>query len=58
MDLWSHDRFAFPLLLSIGMLDSATRMGFLVFLPFVLLAKGAALPTVGLALTLVPATVR
>src|SRR5262245_7701275 len=45
--------FAFPLLLSIGMLDSATRMGFLLFLPFVLTAKGASLPTVGLALTLV-----
>jgi hypothetical protein len=43
----------FPVLLSIGMLDSATRMGFLVFLPFVLIAKGASLPTVGLALTLV-----
>ena len=43
----------FPLLLSIGMLDSATRMGFLIFLPFILLAKGASLPTVGLALTLV-----
>jgi FSR family fosmidomycin resistance protein-like MFS transporter len=46
-------RFAFPVLLSIGMLDSATRMGFLLFLPFVLTAKGASLPTVGLALTLV-----
>jgi FSR family fosmidomycin resistance protein-like MFS transporter len=46
-------RFAFPVLLSIGMLDSATRMGFLLFLPFVLTAKGAGLPTVGLALTLV-----
>jgi MFS transporter, FSR family, fosmidomycin resistance protein len=46
-------RFAFPVLLSIGMLDSATRMGFLLFLPFVLTAKGASLPTIGLALTLV-----
>src|SRR5690349_1968340 len=45
--------FGFPLLLSIGVLDSATRMGFLTFLPFVLTAKGASLPTVGLALTLV-----
>ena len=43
----------FPVLLSIGVLDSATRMGFLTFLPFVLAAKGASLPTVGLALTLV-----
>jgi predicted MFS family arabinose efflux permease len=40
-------------LLSIGMLDSAARMGFLLFLPFVLTAKGASLPTIGLALTLV-----
>jgi MFS family permease len=46
-------RFAFPLLLSVGMIDSATRMAFLTFLPFVLTAKGASLPTVGLALTLV-----
>ena len=44
-------RFAFPVLLSIGMLDSATRMGFLLFLPFVLTAKGASLPMIGLALT-------
>ena len=43
----------FPVLLSIGMIDSATRMGFLTFLPFLLTAKGATLPTVGLALTLV-----
>jgi MFS family permease len=46
-------RFAFPVLLSIGVLDSATRSSFLLFLPFVLTAKGASLPTVGLALTLV-----
>jgi predicted MFS family arabinose efflux permease len=46
-------RFAFPLLLSIGVLDSATRMAFLTFLPFILTAKGANLPTVGVALTLV-----
>jgi MFS family permease len=46
-------RFGFPLLLSIGVLDSATRMAFLTFLPFVLAAKGASLPTVGFALTLV-----
>jgi predicted MFS family arabinose efflux permease len=45
--------FGFPVLLAIGMFDSATRMAFLTFLPFVLLAKGAALPTIGLALTLV-----
>ena len=45
--------YAFPLLLSVGVIDSATRMAFLTFLPFVLIAKGASLPTVGLALTLV-----
>jgi predicted MFS family arabinose efflux permease len=45
--------YGFPLLLSIGVLDSATRMAFLTFLPFVLTAKGASLQTVGLALTLV-----
>jgi MFS transporter, FSR family, fosmidomycin resistance protein len=46
-------RFGFPVLVSIGIIDSATRMAFLTFLPFVLVAKGASLPTVGLALTLV-----
>jgi MFS transporter, FSR family, fosmidomycin resistance protein len=43
----------FPLLLSIAMIDSATRMGFLTFLPFLLQLKGADLPTIGIALTLV-----
>ena len=43
----------FPLLLSIAMIDSATRMGFLTFLPFLLQIKGADLPTIGIALTLV-----
>jgi MFS family permease len=46
-------QFGFPLLLSAGVIDSATRSAFLTFLPFVLTAKGASLPTVGLALTLV-----
>jgi len=45
--------FAFPLLLSVGVIDSATRMAFLTFLPFVLTAKGASVQVVGLALTLV-----
>jgi MFS family permease len=49
----TQHRFAFPVLAAIGMLDSATRMGFLLFLPFVLTAKGASLQTVGLGLTLV-----
>src|ERR1700758_681835 len=44
---------AFALLTSIGIVDSATRMGFLLFLPFVLTEKGATLQTVGLAMTLI-----
>jgi FSR family fosmidomycin resistance protein-like MFS transporter len=43
----------FPLLLAIAMIDSATRMGFLTFLPFLLKQKGADLPMIGIALTLV-----
>src|SRR5208282_5673104 len=43
----------FVLLLAIGILDSATRMGFLLFLPFVLKDKGASVQTIGLALTLI-----
>jgi FSR family fosmidomycin resistance protein-like MFS transporter len=46
-------QFGFPLLLSVGVIDSATRMAFLTFLPFVLTSKGASLPTIGAALTLV-----
>jgi MFS transporter, FSR family, fosmidomycin resistance protein len=46
-------RSGFPLLLVIGVIDSATRMGFLTFLPFLLRAKGAGLPEIGVALTLV-----
>lgn len=44
---------AFALLTGIGVIDSATRMGFLLFLPFVLTQKGATLQTVGLAMTLI-----
>ena len=47
------DGRGFPLLLSIAMIDSATRMGFLTFLPFLLKMKGADLPTIGIALTLI-----
>jgi MFS transporter, FSR family, fosmidomycin resistance protein len=43
----------FSLLLAIGVLDSAARMAFLLFLPFLLQAKGAPLTTVGFALSLV-----
>jgi MFS family permease len=46
-------RFGFPLLLATGMLDNATRAAFLMFLPFLLTAKGASLQTVGLALAFV-----
>jgi len=40
-------------LLAIAMIDSATRMGFLTFLPFLLKEKGADLPMIGIALTLI-----
>ena len=43
----------FRLLFTIGVLDTAARMGFLLFLPFLLKNKGASLTTVGLALSLV-----
>lgn len=43
----------FGLLMSIGILDTAARMGLLTFLPFLLGRKGASLSTVGLGLALV-----
>jgi FSR family fosmidomycin resistance protein-like MFS transporter len=46
-------RGGFALLLGIGVLDTATRMGLLTFLPFVLKTHGASLPDVGVALALV-----
>ena len=46
-------RHGFLLLLAIAMIDSATRMGFLTFLPFLLKTKGADLPMIGIALTMV-----
>jgi MFS transporter, FSR family, fosmidomycin resistance protein len=46
-------RFGFPLLITIGVLDTAVRMGLLTFLPFLLTAKGASIPMSGLALALV-----
>jgi MFS family permease len=52
-----HERrrqpLAFALLTGIGVIDRATRMGFLLFMPFVLTQKGATVPTVGLAMTLI-----
>ena len=47
------DRGGFWLLFSIGILDTGVRMGLLTFLPFLLQAKGASLPTTGFALALV-----
>jgi MFS transporter, FSR family, fosmidomycin resistance protein len=49
----SPQPFAFGVLVTIGIIDSATRMGFLLFLPFVLKDKGATVQTVGLAMTLI-----
>jgi FSR family fosmidomycin resistance protein-like MFS transporter len=46
-------RGGFVWLFSIGVLDTAVRMGLLTFLPFLLHAKGASVPMSGLALTLV-----
>jgi MFS transporter, FSR family, fosmidomycin resistance protein len=46
-------RGGFALLVLIGVLDSAVRMGLLMYLPFLLKEKGAALPVIGLALSLV-----
>lgn len=44
---------AFWSLSTIGIIDSATRMGFLTFFPFLMKEKGADISLIGLALTLV-----
>ena len=44
-----NGRGGFAILFVLGVLDTAARMGLLTFLPFLLQAKGAALPTVGFA---------
>ena len=44
---------AFVALLSIGILDSATRMGFLTYFPFLLRDKGASIALTGLALSFI-----
>ena len=44
---------AFWALSAIGIIDSATRMGFLIFCPFLLQDKGADIPLIGLALALI-----
>ncbi|MDF2997577.1 MAG: rane protein [Xanthobacteraceae bacterium] len=48
-----HGGRGFPLLLSIGVIDTGVRMGFLTFLPFLLQLKGASQPLIGTALALV-----
>jgi predicted MFS family arabinose efflux permease len=45
--------FGFRLLFAISLIDSAARMGFLTFLPFLLQAKGATISQIGLGLTMV-----
>jgi len=50
---WASMGRGFSLLLAIAMIDSATRMGFLTFLPFLLKTKGADLPMIGIALSLI-----
>ncbi len=47
-----RNRRGFQALAAIGVIDAATNTGFLTFLPFLLIAKGASVETVGLALTL------
>ncbi|QAY94658.1 MFS transporter [Methylovirgula ligni] len=47
-----HDGRGFGLLLTIGALDTATRMGYLLFLPFLLHSKGGVEATVGVGLAL------
>lgn len=49
----SSRRRGFAALSLIGMLDSATRTGFLTFLPFVLVGKGADTAMIGAALSLI-----
>lgn len=46
-------RKGFILLSFIGILDTGVRMGLLIFLPFILKAKGVSLPAIGVALALV-----
>jgi MFS family permease len=47
-----ESRGGFNVLLSIGILDTATRMGYLLFLPFLIHARGGSSATVGLGLAL------
>jgi MFS family permease len=47
-----RDRRGFGVLAAIGMIDNSTRTGFLTFLPFALMTKGATVEGVGAALAL------
>jgi MFS family permease len=47
-----HGRKGFGILTTIGALDTATRMGYLLFLPFLIHGRGGNSPTVGVALAL------
>lgn len=49
---WQKNK-AFWALSAVGIIDSGTRTGFLTFFPFLLQAKGAAVGTIGLTLSLV-----
>jgi MFS family permease len=48
-----RDRRGFAALSAIGVIDSAVRTAFLTFVPFLLIAKGAQLESVGFALALI-----
>jgi MFS transporter, FSR family, fosmidomycin resistance protein len=50
--LTGEGRGGFGVLLAIGILDTATRMGYLLFLPFLIHARGGTSATVGLGLAL------
>jgi MFS transporter, FSR family, fosmidomycin resistance protein len=53
LDRKRESRSGFGVLVSIGVLDTATRMGYLLFLPFLIHARGGSSATVGLGLALV-----
>ncbi|HET9903441.1 MAG TPA: MFS transporter [Xanthobacteraceae bacterium] len=48
-----HKRHGFRLLLAIAACDSLSRAGFMVFVPFLLIAKGASIATAGFLVTLI-----
>lgn len=51
--LWGRNALPFASLSLISIIDSATRTGFLTFLPFLLQGKGADTPTLGVAFSLI-----